>query len=273
MEISGKLRDKSMHDMHCLLRARYGDIAKLPGMPGRKDVILIFNPAMIEKVFRTEGQYPVRRGFEVFAHYRREVRPDLFGGSGGLLTEHGQKWLDVRSKVNPVMLQPKTVKMYIEKTDQVSRELIDLIREIRDAQTLEAPDTFGRNLKCWSMESIGTIALDERLGAMKGETAQSRKAVDVRTIPFDGFSFPMICCVIYDNTCSWSMSSSSWLLRLRCLCPFGDIIKRQPSSACCKCLTRWRTSSCLPSTRRSNVWKPADSQISLTEACWRNCWT
>lgn len=176
----GKLHNVPIEQMHRTLREQYGDILKLPGMFGRKDIVLSFDPAIFEKVFRTEGPWPHRRALETFVHYRKNIRPDLFGETGGLLTEDGEKWFDVRSKVNPVMLQPKTVKMYIEKTDQVAREFVDQIREIRDPQTLEAPETFGRNIKCWSLESIGVIALDDRLGALKGETAESRKAVDVR---------------------------------------------------------------------------------------------
>lgn len=169
--------------MHRDLRASYGDIVRVPTLPGRKNIIVTFDPVIYEKVFRTEGKYPVRDGIDAFVYYRKKVRPDIFGESGGLLTEDGEKWHDVRSKVNPVMLQPKTVNMYVEKTDQVAREFVDLIRRIRDPRTLEAPDTFGQNFKCWALEVSGVIALDERLGALKNDTAESRKMIDVRVFP------------------------------------------------------------------------------------------
>lgn len=148
-------------------------------MFGRKDMIMSYDPEVFEKIFRTEGPIPDRMSLETFDYYRKHVRPDLFSKTGGLLTEHGEKWLDARSKVNPVLLQPKTVRMYIEKTDHVVMDLIEQIRNIRDPKSLEVPNTFGQSLKCWALESIGVIALDERLGALKGETKGSRRVVKV----------------------------------------------------------------------------------------------
>lgn len=166
--------------MHRTLKEQYGDLVRFPGMLGRKDMILTYDPTLFGNVFRSEGAWPKRLDMETLNYYRKNFRQDIFGEVGSLLTENDEKWFKFRSKVNPVMLQPKTVKMYIEKVDEVSRELIDQIREIRNPQTLEAPDTFGRNLKCWALESIGVLALDDRLGALKGDTPESRKAVDVR---------------------------------------------------------------------------------------------
>lgn len=168
--------------MHKALKDQYGDLVKLPGMLGRKEIVVAFDPVIFEKVFRTEGIWPGRRGLETFVHYRKNVRPDVFVKTGGLLTEDGEKWSDVRSQVNPVLLQPKTVRMYIEKTDQVVKEFVEQIRDIRDPKTLETPNTFGQNLKCWSLESIGLIALDERLGVLKSTAPESRKLVAVREI-------------------------------------------------------------------------------------------
>lgn len=165
--------------MHRSLRDEYGDLVKIPGMLGRKELVVSFDPEIFETVFRTEGIWPVRRGLETFIHYRKNVRPNVFGKTGGLLSEDGEKWSEVRSQVNPVLLQPKIVKQYIGKTDQVAIELVDKIREIRDPKTLEMPNTFGQNLKRWSLESIGLIALDERLGVLQSASPESDKFVGV----------------------------------------------------------------------------------------------
>lgn len=153
--------------MHRAMRSDFGDIVRIPGMLGRADTILTFKPEIFEKVFRTEGQYPERRGLETFIYYRKKVRPEIFGDMGGLLSEHGEKWLDLRSKVSPVMLQPKVVKMYVEKVDQVVGEFLNKMRIIRNPDTLEMPNNFGHELHCWALETIGMIALDERLGALQ----------------------------------------------------------------------------------------------------------
>lgn len=177
---SGRYHDLPIVDMHRAMRSDYGEIVKIPGFLGRSDALITFNPTIFEKVFRTEGPYPMRRGLETFIYYRKQVRPEIFGGTGGLLSEHGENWLDVRSKVNPVMLQPKTVKMYIEKVDQVANDFIVKMRQMRNSETNEMPDNFGHELNRWALESIGVIALDERLGALSdGPHEEGQKIIEV----------------------------------------------------------------------------------------------
>lgn len=158
--------------MHRAMRRDYGDIVRIPGLLGRADTLITFKPNIFEKVFRTESQHPRRRGLETFIYYRKKVRPEIFGDTGGLLSEHGEKWLDVRSKVNPVMLQPKVVKMYVDKVDQVVCEFLTKVKSMRNKETHEMPDTFGHELNRWALESIGVIALDERLGVLHDDNHQ-----------------------------------------------------------------------------------------------------
>lgn len=219
---SGAYHNLPIQQMHQALRDKFGDVVKIPGMLGRKDMLLTFDPVIFEHVFRTEGSFPVRRGLETFIYYRKKVRPDVFRGTGGLLSESGQSWLDVRSKVNPVLLQPKAVKMYVEKTDQVAKELIDRIKMVRNPETLEMPNTFGNDLKCWSLESIGVIALDERLGTMKGETKESQKIIEVKNKFDTQLHFPKIILSIF----SLLMSFSCWHMNLMWHYQCGNTTKR-----------------------------------------------
>lgn len=166
--------------MHRAMRSEFGDIVRIPGLLGRADTLITFKPTIFEKVFRTESVYPRRRGLETFIHYRKHIRPEVFGDTGGLLSEHGEKWLDVRSKVNPVMLQPRTVKMYIDKVDDVVSDFIDKMRLMRDSETNEMPSNFGHELNRWALESIGVIALDERLGVLNDDNhEQGQRIIDV----------------------------------------------------------------------------------------------
>lgn len=162
----GKYHGLPIVDMHRAMRSDYGDVVRIPGFLGRADTVITFKPDIFEKVFRTEGPHPRRRGLETFIYYRKKVRPEVFGDTGGLLSEHGEKWFEVRSKVNPVMLQPKVVKMYVDKVDQVAREFLEKCQKMRNKDTLEMPSNFGHELNCWALESIGVIALDERLGIL-----------------------------------------------------------------------------------------------------------
>lgn len=165
--------------MHRALRTDYGEIVRIPGFLGRGDTLITFNPKMFEKVFRTEGPYPNRRGLETFTYYRKKVRPEIFGETGGLISEQGESWFHARSKINPVMLQPKTVKMYVEKVDNVALDFLQKVRQIRNADTLEMPNDFGNELNKWALESIGVIALDTRVGALMDDTKDGRQIIEL----------------------------------------------------------------------------------------------
>lgn len=175
----GEFHGLQYDELHTLWRQRYGDLIKIPGTFGRKDLLVSCDPRMFEKILRTEGPLPVRNSLDTVKHHRLNYCQDIYGNTMGVGIENGEKWFEIRKKINPIFLQSKATKMYVGKTDQVVREFVDLIREIRDPVTLEAPNTFGKNLKRWALESIGVIALDKRLGALRGETEESQKMIKV----------------------------------------------------------------------------------------------
>lgn len=78
----------------------------------------------------------------------------------------GKTWQDTRTKVNPVMMNPKTVKSYIGAVDQISTDFVQRIRMIRERETQEMPNNFINELNKWSLESISYIALNQRLGLL-----------------------------------------------------------------------------------------------------------
>ena len=175
----GKYKDLGMYEMQKTLQTEYGNLVKLPGLLGKKDILFTSDPIHVEKVFRTEGVWPVRRGIEAFTHYRLKVRPDVFKDIGGLVSDQGESWLKLRTVANPVMLQPKTVNSYIPVVDEVARDFIKKIKIIRNGKD-EMPDDFGNELNQWALESIGTIALDQRLGILAFEkTPDGQKLIKV----------------------------------------------------------------------------------------------
>lgn len=175
--ILGKYHDLPIIHMHRAMRNDYGDLVRLPGLFGRGDTLLAYKPSIFEKIYRTESQHPKRRGLETFVYYRKKVRPDIFGDMGGLLSEDGEKWLNLRSTVNPVMLQPKAVKKYGDKVEEIAFEFIDKIRQIRNKETMEMPDNFGHELNCWALETIGVVALDDRLGVLHNTDGSRGQAI------------------------------------------------------------------------------------------------
>ncbi|XP_037815908.1 cytochrome P450 CYP12A2-like isoform X2 [Lucilia sericata] len=141
-----------------------GNVAFLPGFFGRKGFVITHNVEDFEKILRNEGIWPIRAGSD-YLHYHRHVhRADFFQGIEGLLSTQGETWGKFRSTVNPVMMQPKNVRLYLHKMSQVNKEFIERIRQIRDPQTLEVPDTFEEEINRWTLESVSVVALDKQLG-------------------------------------------------------------------------------------------------------------
>ncbi|XP_037048220.1 cytochrome P450 CYP12A2-like isoform X1 [Bradysia coprophila] len=148
----------------------YGPIAKFPTFLGNKENVIVADTNDFELLFRNEGIWPYRRGMQTFDHYRKEVRPDIFKDMGGLLSEQGEAWHKMRSIVSPIMLKPATVNAYIPNVDEIAIEFCDRMKTLRDDKN-EMPSNFLYELSKWALESISSIALDQRLHVL--ETSKS----------------------------------------------------------------------------------------------------
>lgn len=121
MPFLGRYAKLNMIEIFEKVREDFGNIVRFPGTLNRRDVIITFDPKDFEKVYRTEGPNPGRlQGFESLANFRQNYRQDIYEKTTGLLTDQGPSWGALRSTVNPVMLQPKTVKLYIPQVTAVS---------------------------------------------------------------------------------------------------------------------------------------------------------
>ncbi|KFB35468.1 cytochrome P450 CYP12F2 [Anopheles sinensis] len=172
----GRYADVSLVEVHKRMREDYGTIFKMPGMMGRRDMVMSFNPEDFEKVFRTEGVWPMRRGLDSMTYYRQKVRPEVFGELGGLVTEQGESWQKMRTIVNPVMMQPKTIKLYVDQVDEVAREFMTIVSNLRDAKQ-ELPANFDEWINRWALETMGVLALDTRLGVLKTDQTEEAKKI------------------------------------------------------------------------------------------------
>lgn len=70
------------------------------------------------------------------------------------------------------MMQPKTVKSYIPVVQAIADEFVERIRSIRD-ENLEVPADFSNETNKWALESISSIALDQRLNLMRDHDPNS----------------------------------------------------------------------------------------------------
>ncbi|XP_075148688.1 cytochrome P450 CYP12A2-like [Haematobia irritans] len=143
-----------------------GPISRIKGVLGKPDVVITHNPNDFEKALRNEGVWPVRPGSETIFYHRSVHRGDIFQDVEGLLGTQGEKWGTFRSTVNPVLMQPKNVRLYFQKMSQVNKEFMDRIRQIRDPTSFEVPDTFEEEINRWTLESVSVVALDKQLGLL-----------------------------------------------------------------------------------------------------------
>ncbi|KAG8226449.1 hypothetical protein J437_LFUL003441 [Ladona fulva] len=162
----GVMGDNNLIEQQRNLFKKYGKIAKLTNIPGRRDMVFLFDPKLFEEMYRQEGPWPDRDGLHSIAYYRKVHRKDFFEGIGGLLIEFGEEWKKFRTKVNPPMMQPTIANKYLRPILEVSNDFIERLKLIRDSKG-EMPEDFINELNKWALESIATIALDKRLGCLE----------------------------------------------------------------------------------------------------------
>ncbi|CAD7090139.1 unnamed protein product [Hermetia illucens] len=165
----GKFYKMELREVLRSCRKQYGDIMRFPSLFGNPSIVFTHKPEHFEIVFRTEGQWPVRPVLDTIKSFRENIRSDIFGVHAGLLHSQGKKWGDFRSIVNPVLMQPKTTKLYIPIIDQVASDFLGRIRFLRNPTTNQLPENFEDELNKWTLESIGVIALDTRLGLISNK--------------------------------------------------------------------------------------------------------
>ncbi|CAB3366881.1 Hypothetical predicted protein [Cloeon dipterum] len=153
----------------------YGKIVKISKLPGRRDMIMVFDPVVIAEVFKREGQYPESFKFESMEYYRQKVRPDYFEGFRGIFNENGKTWHEARLILNQPMMNTAVANLYVPKTDQVAKDFVKLVKELRDDK-MEMPDDFHNEMHKWSLESISLISYDTRLGCLKKNLAKGSDA-------------------------------------------------------------------------------------------------
>ncbi|XP_013107497.2 cytochrome P450 CYP12A2 [Stomoxys calcitrans] len=162
----GKFAKLDVADMIMVMRTELGPISKMKGTFGRPDSVFTHSPQDIEKLLHNQGIWPLRPGSEGLSYHRNNHRSEFFQGVEGLIASNGENWGSFRSTVNPILMQPKNVRLYLQKMSTVGKELLNRILEIRDPNTYEVPSNFEEELNLWALESISIVALDKKLGLL-----------------------------------------------------------------------------------------------------------
>lgn len=94
----GKYHKLNVVELSNKMNAEYGEIAKFPGLFGQRDMIFTFDPNDVEKVFRHEGKFPIRRGLDTLDYFRGTYRKEWFEKGAGLVQTQGTDWYEFRTK-------------------------------------------------------------------------------------------------------------------------------------------------------------------------------
>nr|QZP43549.1 cytochrome P450 monooxygenase CYP333A25 [Ephestia elutella] len=178
------------------LSVKYGPLVKLEGIFARASMLLLFDPELYEQVYRAEETNPLRPGFETLTYYREVMRKNTFNGVFGLTTAQGTDWRNFRTKVNPVLLKIKLVKLYAPVLEEIADEMVDrLIRLGKEDGYLK--ENWDNEITKWSLESVAYVGLGTRLGCLKddlGDDHPSRQLIkcakDIISLSFSLEFFP-----------------------------------------------------------------------------------
>lgn len=64
---------------------QYGSVVKVEGLLGRPDMVFLFDPDEIEKVFRQEDVLPLRPSMPSLNYYKHVHQKEFFGDMGGVI--------------------------------------------------------------------------------------------------------------------------------------------------------------------------------------------
>ncbi|XP_069193295.1 probable cytochrome P450 49a1 isoform X1 [Procambarus clarkii] len=159
----------------------YGPIFKF-SQPFNPPTVFVVRPDDTEAVVRATMDNPIRDGFTSFQKIRKEAADNYFENKTGLLTENGEEWWRVRSRVQTPMLRVKELLHYLPLMDQITMEFMDRIASLQ-SQFGEMPSDFQNELYKWALESVSSVALNRRLGCLDSNiTADSEPLRLIRLV-------------------------------------------------------------------------------------------
>ncbi|XP_015780625.1 PREDICTED: cytochrome P450 27C1-like [Acropora digitifera] len=140
------------------LFAKYGPVYK--ENYGGETQVHISDPDDFETVLRAEGKYPRRLLMQVWLEHR--VRRNYFHG---IVQLNGEEWHRIRRNVAPKMMRPKVVEENLDNFNLVAEDAMARFVKLKEAcgPADHIPDLEGELMK-FTLESIGTMAFDTRLG-------------------------------------------------------------------------------------------------------------
>lgn len=135
---------------------------------GNSDVVYLFDPELVRETVSHEGKHPFRGDFFDGLRLMRLRRSDCYQPQcTGLITEDGEDWQKIRSKVQQIMMRPESSLFYTDQLQEVSDDFVRRVERLRDNVEGTHPGDFLDELFAFSMESMAMVALDTRLGCLE----------------------------------------------------------------------------------------------------------
>ncbi|XP_069355066.1 cytochrome P450 302a1, mitochondrial isoform X2 [Maniola hyperantus] len=104
---------------------KYGGLVREE--PGVK-LLHVYEPDLIESVFRQKERYPARRSHVAMKHYRLR-KPHVYN-TGGLLSTNGPDWWRIRSAFQKNISSPQNAKQYIQEVDNIVKRFVQWIQHV-----------------------------------------------------------------------------------------------------------------------------------------------
>ncbi|XP_033742550.1 cytochrome P450 10-like isoform X2 [Pecten maximus] len=153
-----RLDQLMMHYKH-----RYGPICKV--RMGKRWMVFLFEPSVIETAFRNEGRYPQRPTIMLLEHY--------FKGQScpSVSILQGKEWFEMRRPAQRTLKKPQTLAKFIPKLSEVADDFVDKFKENNVMENLPLP--------CleYSTEGSGTLCFGLRLGCIRNKVGGKEAAI------------------------------------------------------------------------------------------------
>lgn len=191
---SMKLHEANMDKYH-----RYGPIMKEEYQRGHPTVT-IFHPSDIKEVFVREGACPSRPVLPYVIKHRKSD-PSRYPNVG-LANMEGPEWLELRSRLAPLLLSRELKERHISTQNRVSSRLVNYIKSLLPAIDSDSSDKYIPNEDSdnevdtnindnnsgivdniqevfyrFSMESIMNLCINQELGCLKATGGDSFNAI------------------------------------------------------------------------------------------------
>ncbi|XP_013138514.1 PREDICTED: probable cytochrome P450 49a1 [Papilio polytes] len=160
----GSLYNLRGYDLQNFLYKKYGPVVRMKGHFGANDSILLFDPEVAIQIYRSENAAPVRIGSFAAQHYKTVFKKETGRKErrlNGLIFDHEDKWREIRTAVNPFMMQAKSLKIYSEALDEIALEAVARLKSIRNENNMIENNLLDEFM-LYVLEFTGQIALGRR---------------------------------------------------------------------------------------------------------------